>query len=526
MKEAENTAVLVIDDEEMVRDNIEEILAPRKSSIQHENIEMAASILFDTAVAPSLTLRASNIPNFIVHKASNGMEGVEMVRQSITEGRPYAVIFLDMRMPGWDGMETAMQIRKYDSKAEIIFVTAYSDRSIDDIIAKAGQNVGYHCKPYASEEITQLATKAVTDYNKLRNLEKLIEAISSISLDEHHLNSLLQNVLDQLATYVETDMALLGRLHDNEVYEKIFSIGAIEAKLNLKELIDRVKSANIPDGEVVQLDEVVLARLDNYTIFAILKKEEKLKTEKLYLLKLFVLNAAKAIHNAELREKLLQKEKLSAVGKAMSMMMHDLRSPIKNIKALTDMMRMDNVESEWLGMIDECGTQASEIFEDFLDFINETPPKKSTVSIARIVEEGVKLAKARNDESMVVIHKNIPAGLEISGDESKLKRSIMNIVNNAMDALVDHKVANPRIDILAEADRDGKHVIITIRDNGQGIPPEISKTLFEPFITKHKTNGTGLGLAIVKQYITAHGGSIGVENKNGAVFTILLPLQS
>jgi signal transduction histidine kinase len=127
---------------------------------------------------------------------------------------------------------------------------------------------------------------------------------------------------------------------------------------------------------------------------------------------------------------------------------------------------------------------------------------------------------------MVAIHKNIPAGLEISGDESKLKRSIMNIVNNAMDALVDHKVANPRIDILAEADRDGKHVIITIRDNGQGIPPEISKTLFEPFITKHKTNGTGLGLAIVKQYVKAHGGSIGVENKNGAVFTILLPLPS
>jgi signal transduction histidine kinase len=454
------------------------------------------------------------------------MEGVEVVRQSITEGRPYAVIFLDMRMPGWDGMETAMQIRKYDNKAEIIFVTAFSDRSIDDIIAKAGQNVGYHCKPYASEEITQLATKAVTDYNKLRNLEKLIEAISSISLDEHHLNSLLQNILDQLATYVETDMALLGKLHDNEIYEKIFAIGAIEAKINLKELLNRVKSANINDGEVMQLDEVVLARLDNYTIFAILKSEEKLKTEKLYLLKLFVLNAAKAIHNAELREKLLQKEKLSAVGKAMSMLIHDLRSPIKNIKVLTDMMRRDNVQSEWLNLIDECGTQASEIFEDFLDFINETPAKKSPVSIARIVEEGIRLAKARNDVSIVAIHKNIPANLEISGDESKLKRSIMNLVNNAMDALVDHKIADPRIDILAAADKDGKNMTITIRDNGKGIPPEIIKTLFEPFITKHKSNGTGLGLAIVKQYITAHGGNIGVENDNGAVFTILLPLQS
>jgi len=221
MKEAANAAVLVIDDEEMVRDNIEEILVPRKNTAESESVGQAASILFDTPTSAVLTPRASNIPNFIVHKASNGMEGVELVKKSVAEGRPYAVIFLDMRMPGWDGMETAVQIRKYDSKAEIIFVTAFSDRSIDDIIARAGQNVGYHCKPYASEEITQLATKAVSDYNKLRNLEKLIEAISTISLDENQLNSLLQNVLDQLATYVETDMALLGKVHNDDVYESL-----------------------------------------------------------------------------------------------------------------------------------------------------------------------------------------------------------------------------------------------------------------------------------------------------------------
>src|SRR5258705_11937946 len=268
-----------------------------------------------------------------------------------------------MRMPGWDGMETAEQIRKYDNKAEIIFVTAFSDRSIDDIIARAGQNVGYHCKPYASEEITQLATKAVTDYNKLRNLEKLIEAISSISLEEHHLTSLLRNILDQLTSYVVTDMALLGKLHDDFVYEKIFSIGSIEEKINLDELINRLKVAPPSDEEVRHIDDAEFARLDNYTIFAALKKDQKLKTEKIYLLKLFVLNAAKAIHNAELKEKLLQKEKLSAVGKAVSMMMHDLRSPIKNIKACTTLMREEYPKSELLDMIDECGEQASEIFE-------------------------------------------------------------------------------------------------------------------------------------------------------------------
>lgn len=527
MKETANTSVLVIDDEEMVRDNIEEILLPRKISVESESIDLAASILFDSASDSTLLKsRTSNIPNFTVDKASNGMEGLELVKKSIQDGRPYAVIFLDMRMPGWDGMETAEQIRKFDNKVEIIFVTAFSDRSIDDIIARAGQNVGYHCKPYAAEEITQLATKAVADYNKLRNLEKLIEAISSISLDEQHLNSLLRNILDQLATYVETDMALLGKLHDDFMYEKIFAIGAIEEKINLDELVGKLKTASKNNWEeVMQVDDIIFARLDNYTIFAVLKKQEKLKTEKLYLLKLFVLNAAKAIHNAELKEKLMQKEKLSAVGKAVSMMVHDLRSPINNIKSLTDMMREEYPQSEWLDMIDQCGIQASEIFEDFLDFIKETPVKKILINVDTIIDEGVKLAEAKNTEAKVTISKKIEPNLVVAGDESKLKRVVMNLVNNAIEALIDNKVSDPCIEVVAEKNKSFAQLLISVRDNGPGIPQEIMKTLFDPFVTKQKNNGTGLGLAIVKQYITAHGGEIKAENDPGALFTITLPLQ-
>jgi signal transduction histidine kinase len=275
---------------------------------------------------------------------------------------------------------------------------------------------------------------------------------------------------------------------------------------------------------VEQLDDVVFARLDTYTIFAVLKKQEQLKTEKLYLLKLFVLNAAKAIRNAELNEKLLQKEKLSAVGKAVSMMMHDLRSTIKNIKVLKDKMRNDYPNNEWLDMIDQCGVQASEIFEDFLDFIKETPVKKSPVDVDKIIEEGIKLAEAKNTKGKVTIRKEGLTGLVVPGDESKLKRSIMNLVNNAIDALLDHKTNNPCIHVGADADKATGQVIITVKDNGPGIPQEIAKTLFDPFVTRQKSNGTGLGLAIVKQYVTAHGGTIKTKNERGATFTISLPI--
>jgi two-component system NtrC family sensor kinase len=516
-----NTAVLVIDDEEMVRDNIEDILIPNYKTEDQERINSAIDILFDTP-KPLLSTRTPNIPVFTVDKASNGIEGLKAVQNALERGHPYAVIFLDMRMPGWNGLETAIEIRKHDVKAEIIFITAYSDRSIDEIVEQAGQNVGYHCKPYAPEEIIQLATKAVTDYNKLRNLEKLIESISSIGLNKHQLNSLLKNILDQLASSVETDMALIGKLHDDFSYEKVLSIGALEENINIDELITRVKSIPIDKDEVVQVDELVLARLDDYSVFAVLKKHEKLKTEKMYLLKLFVQNAAQAIRNAEMHEKLVQKEKLSAVGQVIGMIMHDLRTPIKNIKLITSLIREEGGQSEMIDLIDQSAEQASEIFDDFLDFIKDTPVQKLPVNLNRVLQDVVTQAQACEGADRISFIVNVSEHLVVQADESKLRRCISNLVNNAADALHHNKTSNAAITISAHVAE--YKVIITIADNGPGIPRDIMKTLFEPFVTKHKSNGTGLGLAIVEQYITAHSGKVNVENNDGAVFTITLPL--
>lgn len=516
-----NTSVLVIDDEEMVRDNIEDILVPRGISQEQYGINDAVNVLFDAPPA-LLAPRTRSIPVFKVDKASNGLEGVQKVRRAAEQGRPYAVIFLDMRMPGMNGLETAMEIRKYDLKAEIVFITAYSDCSIEEIVEQAGQNVGYHCKPYASEEIIQLATKAVTDYNKLRNLEKLIESISSIGLNTHQLTSLLKNILEQLAFSLDTDMALLGRLHEGFVYEKLFSVGTFEEIVNLEELIARIKNISIESNEVVQLNELVLVRMDSYSIFALLKNNSKLKTEKMYLLKLFVQNAAQAIRNAELNEKLIQKEKLSAVGQVLAMVMHDLRSPIKNIKFITSLMRQQGEANEMVDLIDESAEQAANIFDDFLDYVRETKITKVSVNVAKIISEAVRQCESRAGAGQVAITTCIPPGLEVPGDESKLRSSVINLVNNAIDVLNDRNIPGAAIHISAET--EGRQVLLKITDNGPGIPPEIKETLFEPFVTRNKKNGTGLGLSIVKQFITGHGGTITVCCEQGATFIITIPL--
>lgn len=522
-KDSINTRVLIIDDEEIVRDNIEEILVPKKQQ-QSEAINSAASILFDDEPADQIltAVNNDNIPVFEVDKAINGMEGVEKIKQAIAKEEPYAVIFLDMRMPGWDGLETALHIREVDTKAEIIIITAYSDKSIEEIVSKIGQNVGYHCKPYASEEILQLATKAVNDYNKLRNLEQLISVIANISLSENHLNSLLQNILDQLAMYIGSDVAVLGKLLDTKEYQQLFSIGSVENEVNVSKLSKLISSGSFDTNEVIQIEELVFVRLEDYSIFAVLNKNEHLKTEKLYLLKLFVQNAAKAIKNVQLHEELIQKEKLSAVGQAMSMLMHDLRSPIKNIPVLTSMLRDEGVQSEVLNMIDTCGEQASEIFDDFMDYIKATPLNLQKVAVEQLIKEGIALASNRSAFSDITLIEKIEPGLFVLADRSKMKRVIMNLVSNAVDVLHDLRVKEPVIEISAST--MNKKVVITIKDNGPGIPEKIKANLFDAFITSGKSNGTGLGLAIVKQYTEAHEGKISVTNDHGAVFTIELPI--
>ena len=521
-KEKINTRVLIIDDEELVRDNIEEILVPKKYE-KNEAIVSASSILFDDEDQGILTPAKSNIPAFRVDKAINGMEGFEKVKLSLEEKSPYAVIFLDMRMPGWDGLETAIRIKEIDPKVEIIIVTAFSDQSIEEIVAKAGQNVGYHCKPYAAEEILQLAIKGVNDYNKLRNLETLINIIANLSISEHHLNTLLQNILDQLAMYIETDMAVMGKMENNQ-YEKLFSIGALEEKINLAQLNQKINSVDSIHEDVIQMDEIIFAKMDQYAVFAVLKKDTQLKTEKLYLLTLFVQNAAKAIRNAQLNEALLKKEKLSAIGTAMGMLIHDLRTPIKNITVITELMRGEGVDNPLLELVEQCGEQAAEIFDDFLDFINEAELKKERVNLGNLIKDGVALANSKRAIVPIKLIQSLDENLYVLGDASKLKRVFMNLVNNSVDAIKDRKLPDASISVLSSVEND--QIIIVIKDSGPGIPEQIMQTLFNAFITSQKGSGTGLGLAIVKQFIMAHGGTITVHNDNGAVFTITLPMAT
>lgn len=523
-----NTRILVIDDEETVRDSFREILIPVRSN--HKNLrelsDAAADLFGDDNLLENTKLSSPGVMKFEIDDAPNGKEGFEAVRKACEENRPYAAIFVDMRMPGWDGLETVIQIRKIDSRAEIIFVTAYSDHSIEEIVLQAGANVTYYCKPFSVDEILQIATKAIYEWNKTRNLEDLIEVFSQIRAQHWQLDKLLQNILGQVSEILGCNSALLA-IRRKDKYEVISATGIlVEPEVAGKYL------ASIPLNLEMQMYEskgMLYFALDEYGIVTLFERGNAvLHSERIYLVRLFLEQAASAIKNIDLQDALVRNEKISAVGQALSMLSHDLRNSIGGIRGVAEISleAMDDKEAlrENLQLIEKAADRGLEMVNDVLDFVRNNAAAKQEIHLNELISQ------IRQGTEDLMVHNNIT--LEINAtddvvfqcDMSKLERVMLNLIRNAAEALTDYKIPVPAIAVCANV--EGSHLVFRVKDNGPGIPEEIKDKLFVPFTTYGKSGGTGLGLAIARQFVEAHGGSISVDSSSaGTEFKIILPLK-
>lgn len=529
MEQDFNTRLLIIDDDENVRSGFRQILSPEKSPREEaEKLEEAGAVLFHDAkpfVKPPAR-RSSATFSFEYDEASNGKQGYEKVKKSIDENRPYAAIFVDMRMPGWDGLETVQQLRRIDNRAEIIFVTAYSDHSIEDIVTAVGTNVSYHCKPFSVEEIEQIATKAVYEWNKTRSLEELIKTISGLRAQHWEMNTLLSNILHQVAYLLGTHSALIA-MKRNAHYEKILSIGNL-----CDENLSEEYLHHIPETfgkEVYQDEDFAYFRVDEFGVLAIFEKDGRpLNNERIYIVRLFLEQAAQAIHNVDLQEALIRKEKLSAVGEATSMIAHDLKNSIGPIELAVESIE-ENLDDrdyviEMLGLIRDSAKEGVAFVMDILDYVSDKKMDKSLVGAKDLFIQIEKRMKAFLSKANAELKVDCPDEVCFVADRDKMFRAITNLIKNAAESFSNKSITEPEISLSLTSDENS--VYIKIADNGAGIPEEIAEKIFTPFVTSGKTGGTGLGLSIVHQIIMAHNGSISVEStSSGAVFSIVLPKE-
>jgi signal transduction histidine kinase/BarA-like signal transduction histidine kinase len=171
-----NLRILVVDDNRSIHSDFQKILADERNTDKARAMEAA---LFGEPSDTRQTLR------FELDSAYQGKDGLEMVQRAIAEGRPYAMAFMDVRMPpGWDGIETTARIWEIDPEMQIVICTAYSDYSWDQMGEKLGQSdkLVILKKPFDNIEALQLATALTEKWNLARqarsqveNLEKLIE---------------------------------------------------------------------------------------------------------------------------------------------------------------------------------------------------------------------------------------------------------------------------------------------------------------------------------------------------------------
>ncbi|WP_242392005.1 sensor histidine kinase [Anaeromyxobacter oryzisoli] len=159
----------------------------------------------------------------------------------------------------------------------------------------------------------------------------------------------------------------------------------------------------------------------------------------------------------------------------------------------------------------------SKVVGEFLDYARSRPPVRDAVDLSRLLAEAADLAQPVATERQVSLL--VEGGGEVRGDGEQLRRAVVNLVRNAVEA----SPAASVVEVAATV--EGDDAAIEVRDRGPGLTPEARATLFRPFFTT-KSAGTGLGLALAKKVADAHGGTLALLDRDGGgtVARLVLPV--
>jgi len=239
-------------------------------------------------------------------------------------------------------------------------------------------------------------------------------------------------------------------------------------------------------------------------------------------------------------KQLLQAQRLESIGVLAGGIAHDLNNVLQPILMSIQLLRSivertDKKHIEWIDILEESAKRGSGLVQQVLSFARGAEGEKTTLQLNNFIKEITKILRQTFPKS-IDIKTYSPEDLwDISGDITKLHQVVMNLCINARDAMQDGgelilKLENLSLDenySLGNIEAvPGPYVLITVSDNGTGIPEEYIDKLFDPFFTtKEPGKGTGLGLSTAFSIVKDHGGFIRVYSEVGAgsVFRVYLP---
>src|SRR5277367_4857753 len=226
-----------------------------------------------------------------------------------------------------------------------------------------------------------------------------------------------------------------------------------------------------------------------------------------------------------LQQRRFATERIAAVGRAANSISHDLRHYLAAVVANAEFLyEAEKLKLNRDEIYEEIKT-ASEQMVDLLDSLRELAREESSIapipaSLNQTIRRAVDAVRARPELRHLEISISTAGDMDGVFDPKKIERAFFNLVLNACEATVPSQGY-----VKIEISSLGESFEVRVADNGTGVPPAISGTLFDPFVSLGKPNGTGLGLAIVNKIVQDHGGSVTLEktSESGTIFLVRLP---
>ncbi|HTR23191.1 MAG TPA: ATP-binding protein [Terriglobales bacterium] len=236
-------------------------------------------------------------------------------------------------------------------------------------------------------------------------------------------------------------------------------------------------------------------------------------------------------------DEVLHVETMASVGKMAAVVAHEINNPLSGILTYSKLIKkwVDNGQvsaekkaeaQQCLDLISSESRRCGELVKNLLSFSRQSPMNVQSTDINKLIGQTTMLVRPNLKIAAVELHTSLAEELPLLHcDPSQIEQVLLAVIVNAADAMP--KGGNLWVE--SHLSGDGCKVVILVRDDGSGIPPEIMPKIFEPFVTtKDATHGTGLGLAVSRGIIERHSGQIKIDSEvgKGTTVTITLPVPS
>jgi signal transduction histidine kinase/DNA-binding response OmpR family regulator len=532
-----NHRVLVIDDNRAIHEDFRKILEASPSAFQLEQLEAE---LFNELPA------TYGLDRFEIDSAFQGREGLEAVQRARAAGRPYAMAFIDIRMPpGWDGVETTLRIWREDPDLQVVICTAHSDYSWEDMIQRLGRTDRLLIlkKPFDNVEVRQIACSLTQKWNLSRqvhthvaDLESLVrsrtaELEQSLGLREATLEAACSGILGvnnsgQIVS-LNTNFLQMWRLPSSwaEDPDPDALVRHWRAEIQSPEpLVTCFQSVNDP----CPADEGALIELKDGRAF-----EHHCRP---YIVGGKTLGRVFSFHDVTTHraaERAIQqgREAAETANRAKSEflanMSHEIRTPMNGILGMTELAlgtALSPEQREYLSTIKSSALSLTKVINDILDFSKIEAGKlhleendfSLRLKLAEIMKTFALSAHEKNLELSCYAATDVPDA--VCGDPFRLRQVLVNLVANGIKFTERGEVV---IHVKRQQEQNGRLALqFSVRDTGIGIAPEHASRIFAPFeqadnSTTRQYGGTGLGLSISRKLVEMMGGKIWLETTPG-----------